>query len=49
VFALDSDTGNEVWRLALGEYTASPPISFEIDGKQVVGLWSGRSYFMFGL
>jgi alcohol dehydrogenase (cytochrome c) len=48
-FALDSDTGREVWRLTLGGNTKSAPISFTIDGRQVIAVAAGRSLFMLGL
>ena len=42
-FALDADTGREVWRVSLGGNTKSAPISFTVDGRQVVarGGWTG--------
>ena len=49
VFALDADTGGEVWRRSLGGNTKSPPISFRVDGRQVVLVAAGRSIFEFGL
>jgi len=49
VFALDADTGREVWRLPLGGNTKSAPISFEIDGRQMITVAAGRALFVFGL
>jgi alcohol dehydrogenase (cytochrome c) len=49
VFALDSNTGVEKWRVFLGGDTRAAPISFTIDGKQVVAVSAGRSVFVFGL
>jgi alcohol dehydrogenase (cytochrome c) len=49
VFALDSATGREVWRRSLGGNTKSPPISFQIDGRQVILVAAGRDLFEFGL
>lgn len=49
VFALDADTGRELWRRPLGGATKSPPISFELDGRQVVLVAAGRALFEFGL
>jgi alcohol dehydrogenase (cytochrome c) len=49
VFALDADTGREVWRRSLGGNTKSAPISFRIDQRQVVLVAAGRSLFEFGL
>jgi len=48
-FALDADTGREVWRLSLGGNTAAAPISFAIDGRQVIAVAAGRALFVFGL
>ena len=49
VFAVDSSTGHEAWRMFLGGDTHAPPISFTVDGKQVIAVSVGRSLFMFGL
>jgi alcohol dehydrogenase (cytochrome c) len=48
-FALDSVTGRELWRFSLGGKTVAPPISFTVDGRQVVALFAGRALFVFGL
>jgi alcohol dehydrogenase (cytochrome c) len=48
-FALDADTGREVWRVTLGGNTKSPPISFMVDGRQVIAVAAGRALFVFGL
>jgi alcohol dehydrogenase (cytochrome c) len=49
IFALDADTGRELWRRPLGGKTKSPPISFRLDGRQVVLVAAGRALFEFGL
>ena len=49
VFALDADTGRELWRRSLGGSTKSGPISFRVDGRQVVLVAAGRALFEFGL
>ena len=49
LFALDADTGRELWRLPLGGNTMSAPISFTIDGQQVIAVAAGRALFVFGL
>jgi alcohol dehydrogenase (cytochrome c) len=49
LFALDSDTGREVWSRSLGGRTKSAPISFIVDGRQVLLVAAGRSLFEFGL
>jgi alcohol dehydrogenase (cytochrome c) len=48
-FALDAATGREVWRLPLGGTTKSAPISFAIDGQQMIAVVAGRAIFVFGL
>ena len=48
-FALDSMTGKELWRVSLGGDTSAPPISFTLDGHQVIVMSAGQSIFMFGL
>lgn len=49
VFALDSSSGEELWRASLSGNTHAAPISFELDGRQVIAVWGGRSLFLFGL
>ena len=49
VFALDADTGREAWRRYLGGKTKAAPISFTVDGRQVVVVAAGRALFEFGL
>lgn len=49
VFALNKDSGEELWRVPLGGESKTAPISFRLNGKQVVGLSSGRTFFLFGL
>jgi alcohol dehydrogenase (cytochrome c) len=48
-FAIDSATGKELWRVFLGGYTYAAPISFTVDGHQVILLSAGQDLFMFGL
>jgi alcohol dehydrogenase (cytochrome c) len=49
LFALDADTGREVWRLQMGGSTMAAPISFALDGHQVIAVAAGRALFLFGL
>jgi alcohol dehydrogenase (cytochrome c) len=49
IFALDADTGSEVWRLPLGGNTKSAPISFTFDERQVIVVAAGRALFALGL
>lgn len=48
-FAIDSATGKELWRVSLGGYTYAAPISFTVDGHQVILLSAGQSLFLFSL
>lgn len=48
VFALDSTTGHEVWRVFLGGDTRAAPISFTVDRRQVIAVSAGRALFLFG-
>ena len=48
-FAIDSATGRELWRVSLGGDTFAAPISFTVDGHQVILVSAGRALFLFGL
>ncbi|MEY9559325.1 PQQ-dependent dehydrogenase, methanol/ethanol family [Sinorhizobium fredii] len=48
-FALDSKTGHELWRAALGGETRAAPVTFTIDGSQAVAIAAGRALVVFGL
>ncbi len=48
-FAIDSATGRELWRVFLGGDTYAAPISFTVDGRQVILVSAGRVLFEFGL
>jgi alcohol dehydrogenase (cytochrome c) len=48
-FALDSATGLEKWRVFLGGDIRAAPISFTVQGRQVIALSAGRALFVFGL
>jgi len=49
LFALDSTTGRELWRVFLGGGTYAPPISFSVEGRQVIVVSAGHAFFTFGL
>lgn len=49
VFALETATGEELWRAGLGGKTHATPISFKLNGKQVIAITGGRTLFLFGL
>ena len=48
-FALDSETGSELWHFESGGHIAAAPISYEIDGRQFVAVAAGRSLIAFAL
>lgn len=49
IFALETATGKELWHVGLGTQTRATPISFMLDGKQVVAVTAGKTLFLFGL
>jgi alcohol dehydrogenase (cytochrome c) len=49
LFALDANDGKQVWRVFLGGDTRAAPISFTLDGHQVIAVWVGRALFLLGL
>ncbi len=49
VFALDAKSGKELWRAGLGGKVQATPISFELNGKQVIAITAGKTLFVFGL
>lgn len=49
LFALDADSGRELWHLPLGGTTKAPPTSFTIVGHQVIAVAAGRSLFVLEL
>jgi alcohol dehydrogenase (cytochrome c) len=49
LFALNMATGKELWSVGLGGDTQAPPISFTLEGQQVIAVWAGRAMFLFGL
>lgn len=49
LFALDADSGRELWHLPLGGTAKAPPISFTVDGHQVIAVAAGRALFVLGL
>jgi len=48
-FALDADSGRELWRLPLGGNSVAAPISFALNGQQMIAVSAGRAMFVFGL
>jgi len=48
-FALDTATGEELWRTPLGGMVIAAPVTYLTDGKQRVSIAAGNSIFTFGL
>ena len=48
-FALDAETGEELWHIALGALVQSAPITFAVDGQQYVTIAAGNVVYTFGL
>ena len=48
-FALNAETGEELWNISLGRRVHSAPITFEAEGKQYVSIASGNVIYAFGL
>ena len=48
-FAIDSATGRELWRVYLGGDTFAAPISFTVDGHQIILMSAGRALIALGL
>ncbi len=46
-FALDAQTGKELWNFQTGGAVRSNPISFGVDGKQYIGIAAGRAIYTF--
>ncbi len=48
-FALDADTGKELWVSSLGGMISASPISYLSDGKQQISIAAGSALFTFEL
>jgi alcohol dehydrogenase (cytochrome c) len=48
-FALDAETGQELWHIALGARIQAAPITFAVDGRQYVTIAAGNVVYTFGL
>jgi alcohol dehydrogenase (cytochrome c) len=49
LFALDAQTGKEIWRMNTGGVIRANPMTFLSNGKQVVAIAAGASIFTFEL
>ena len=48
-YALDSDSGKELWRINTGGQIRASPITYLSEGKQLVSIASGSAIFTFEL
>ena len=48
-FALDAETGEELWHINVGSRVHAAPMSYMIDGKQYVAVAAGNVLYTFGL
>ena len=48
-FALDAETGKEVWRMNTGGIIRANPVTFMSEGKQIVAVAAGSGIFAFEL
>lgn len=48
-YAFDASSGKLLWEFETGGTINAPPVTYQIDGKQLVSLATGRAIFTFGL
>jgi alcohol dehydrogenase (cytochrome c) len=48
-FALDAESGRELWHIAVGARVHSAPITYAVNGEQLVTIAAGNVVFTFGL
>jgi alcohol dehydrogenase (cytochrome c) len=48
-YALDARTGKSLWDFQTGGGIGSNPISFTLDGKQMIAISADRVLYVFGL
>jgi alcohol dehydrogenase (cytochrome c) len=48
-FALDAKTGRELWRIDTGGMIKAAPVTYSIDGKQIVTIAAGHDLLAFAL
>ncbi len=49
VFALNAETGEELWHMSVGARVHAAPMTYAVDGKQYVTIAAGNVIFTFGL
>jgi alcohol dehydrogenase (cytochrome c) len=48
-FALNSETGIELWRFEVGSWITAAPVTYELEGRQYVTVVAGRNILSFAL
>lgn len=48
-YALDAESGEELWRQSLGGQVASGPVSFAVEGRQYIAVNAGAGMFVFSI
>jgi alcohol dehydrogenase (cytochrome c) len=48
-FALDAESGKELWKINLGGTMSANPITYSVNGKQMVTMAAGDGLFTFAL
>ena len=48
-FALDAETGEELWHKTVGGRVHAAPMGYAVDGKQYVAIAAGNAIFSFAL
>jgi outer membrane protein assembly factor BamB len=48
-FALDAETGHELWRVSTGGRIVAAPVTFLYQGRQMVTIAAGHDILTFGL
>jgi len=48
-FALDAESGEELWHKSVGGRVHSAPMAYAVDGKQHVAIAAGNAVFSFAL
>ena len=48
-FALNAETGDELWHRSTGGWIHAAPVTYSVDGKQHVSIAAGHALFTFDL
>jgi alcohol dehydrogenase (cytochrome c) len=48
-FALDAETGEELWHINVGSRVHAAPMSYSVNGKQYIGIAAGNVFYAFGV